>query len=60
MYRGTMVTLLRGVCVCVGGWCVCTCTCTIHISLLSEVPANGIFFYVYEYILRTLNPEAKR
>jgi len=46
----------------VGGW-VCVCVCVILVVLVPfapDIPASGIYFGVYEYLLRTLTPEGKR
>jgi len=68
-----MCMYVVGVCVCIhvcvwgmGGWVgvwVCGCVCVILVVLVPfapDIPGSGIYFGVYEYLLRTLTPEGKR
>ena len=53
VYRGTMATLLRGmVAKGCGSYDIITCH---HI----DVPASGVYFMTYEWLLSSLTPEGK-
>ena len=55
--RGTLLLLLLALCVCV---CVYMVILVVLVLSAPDIPASGIYFGVYEYLLRTLTPEGKR